>query len=156
MTTHLAAGAAYHYGDPRRPLYDQYVCVVDDDAAFSRSLCRSIVRTGLCHVITATNPADAAACFDVRPIGAMIIDLNLGTISGVTLLNELASYDDSAATPKLLLSASGEELQLADLQCYGVARILDKKDYQLGEVLNFIDMALGAGELERKVQQHGR
>jgi two-component system, response regulator RegA len=72
--------------DPERRLL-----IVEDDDAFARTLKRSFERRGY-QVWLAQGPDQVAALLDHRPHYA-VVDLKLGTASGLTVVQQLHAHD---------------------------------------------------------------
>ena len=115
----------------------KYLLIVDDDQTFLGSLKSTLTARGY-SVVTSTDPRMAAQMFDLCPIGAVILDMYLGESNAISLLNELASYDDTLKIPKVILSASGSELKLGDFKQFGVKAIFDKRYYTIEELCQSI------------------
>lgn len=113
------------------------VLLVDDDTVFLRSLKATLIARGY-NVVACTDPYAAAHVFDVCLVRAVVLDLHLGQANALNLLNELASYDDTARIPKVILSSSGHELSLHDLKVYGVVGVLDKRTYNIDQLCQLI------------------
>jgi DNA-binding response OmpR family regulator len=77
-------------------------------------------------VKTARTPDQAIAEIDKNIPYMIYLDLNLGTRSGLTLLNEQQSYSDTTSVPVVIISADGARLHPEDWQSYGVVAIVDK------------------------------
>lgn len=116
---------------------DKYVLIVDDDQAFLDSLKATLEERGY-NVLISTDPRVAAQMFDLCEIKSVILDMHLGESNAVSLLNELASYDDTLKIPKVILSASGSELELKDFKQFGVVKIFDKRYYTIEELCQSI------------------
>ena len=106
---------------------------------FADSLAKSL-QTSLNNVAVETidDPEVAMMTIDKHMPDLLIADLHLGSRNFLTLLNELASYPDTLALPKIILSSSGSQLDVADLQNYGVQAIYDKRTYDYATLLNDI------------------
>lgn len=64
------------------------VLVIDDDATFNTVLSRALTRRGY-EVNGATDAADALAVAQATPPAAVVLDLNLGSNSGLQLIRPL-------------------------------------------------------------------
>ena len=114
----------------------KYVVLLEDDHWFADSLAKSL-QTSLNNVAVETidDPEVAMMTIDKHMPDLLIADLHLGSRNFLTLLNELASYPDTLALPKIILSSSGNQLDVADLQNYGVQAIYDKRTYDYATLL---------------------
>ena len=116
------------------------VLVLEDDELFASSLAKSLLlRTGA-KVIIANEPAQALSMIDSHKT-----DLLIGARNSMTLLNEMASYPDTLALPKIILSSSGDNLSLDDLRRYGVSAVYDKKTYNFDDLVAKVRELLGNG-----------
>ena len=117
----------------------KHILLLEDDQWFANSLVESL-RTSLDDVLikAVADPEMAMVDIDERMPDLLIADLHLGSRNFLTLLNELASYPDTLALPKIILSSSGNQLDVADLQNYGVHAIYDKRTYDYATLLNDI------------------
>ncbi len=64
------------------------ILVIDDDATFNAVLSRALIRRGFA-VVSAADAASALAAARSRPPSAVVLDLNLGNASGLTLIRPL-------------------------------------------------------------------
>lgn len=120
--------------------------ILDDDKLFAESLGWSLrLRLPWCDVVVTSDPTEALGLIDDLTIDLLITDLHLGVANCITLLNEMASYPDTLALPKVILSASGDRLDMADLRQYGVSAIYDKKTYNFADLVQAIRRLLGDG-----------
>lgn len=121
------------------------VLVLEDDELFASSLAKSLLlRTGA-KVIIANEPAQALSMIDSHKTDLLIADMHLGARNSMTLLNEMASYPDTLALPKIILSSSGDNLSLDDLRRYGVSAVYDKKTYNFDDLVAKVRELLGNG-----------
>ena len=121
------------------------VLVLEDDELFASSLAKSLsLRTGA-KVIIANEPAQALSMIDSHKTDLLIADMHLGARNSMTLLNEMASYPDTLALPKIILSSSGNNLSLDDLRRYGVSAVYDKKTYNFDDLVAKVRELLGNG-----------
>ncbi|MFZ2836135.1 MAG: response regulator [Candidatus Saccharimonadales bacterium] len=99
------------------------IVLVEDDMwlaeQFTRTLGDYIVHHAP-HALAAIDLID-----EVKP-AAIILDVLLTGATAFTLLHELQSYTDTAMVPIILCTNMATELQLEELESYGVRRILDK------------------------------
>lgn len=114
------------------------VLILDDDTVLLNSMQRLLTAWG-CVTATATDPQIACTMIDTFHPGAMLLDWHLGSVNAMTLLNELASYNDTLRLPKIVLSSSGRKLKLSDLKAYGVVAVLDKATYQPTELRQLLE-----------------
>lgn len=115
------------------------ILVIEDDNWFADSLAKSL-QTAMpgVKIKTVADPIVAMALINHYRPGLLIADLHLGGRNFLTLLNELASYPDTLRLPKIILSASGDQLTLADLANYGVTAVLDKKTYDWHNLVKMV------------------
>ena len=80
--------------------------VIDDDPSFRKSLGRLLRAHGL-QVETFSSAEEFQARSDLREPGCIILDINLGGMSGIELRRELAEPD--AGIPVVFVTASDSE-----------------------------------------------
>ena len=122
------------------------VLILEDDQLYAQSLADSL-RSFDVELTSATtvSPVQAMRLVDELHPKLLIADLHLGSYNFLTLLNELISYPDTIALPKVILSSSAQRLNQADMADYGVVAIYDKATY------DFTDLA----ELARGIVRGG-
>lgn len=112
------------------------VLVLEDDRLFADSLKQSLLsKLKNVEVTVAHEPARALDLIDEDMPDLLLADLHLGDRNLLTLLNEMASYPDTLALPKIILSSSGRQLRIGDLTSYGVRTIYDKRTYDFNELV---------------------
>lgn len=112
------------------------VLVLEDDRLFADSLKQSLLnKLKNVEVTVAHEPARALDLIDEDMPDLLLADLHLGDRNLLTLLNEMASYPDTLALPKIILSSSGRQLRIGDLTSYGVRAIYDKRTYDFNEMV---------------------
>lgn len=99
------------------------IYVVDDDEIMAGCIARACA--GIDTVKIYGDAIAAVQALDETNIPKLIfLDILLTGPDGFTLLNELASYADTAAVPVVVVSSL--DLTKQDLSAYGVIGILDK------------------------------
>ncbi|MDO4271410.1 MAG: response regulator [Candidatus Saccharibacteria bacterium] len=123
------------------------ILIVEDDEWFAASL-EAAIQTALpeVNISTTGDPAVAMTLIDDNSPNLLLADLHLGERNFFTLLNELASYPDTLALPKIILSSSGGQLRTDDLVNYGIAAIYDKKTYNFNDLLTKIKELINYGK----------
>lgn len=116
------------------------VLLLEDDAWFLGSLARTLKHHNY-NAVTTSNPDGVFDLLDQGKFSAIIMDMHLGKFNAMTLLNEMATYDDTLKLPKIILSASGHDIKLADVQHFGVVAVLDKAAYRINDILNNLERA---------------
>ena len=112
------------------------VLVLEDDRLFADSLKQSLLnKLKNVEVAVAHEPVCALDLIDEDMPDLLLADLHLGDRNLLTLLNEMASYPDTLALPKIILSSSGRQLRIGDLISYGVRAIYDKRTYDFNELV---------------------
>jgi len=88
---------------------------------------------------------DALEAIDSSRPDLIVLDMMLPWASGVQVLHELVSYEDTATIPVVLFSAAlPEGLDEETLRAYGVVAALDKTAVKPARVLETINGALRA------------
>lgn len=112
------------------------VLVLEDDRLLADSLKQSLLnKLKNIEVTVVHEPARALDLIDEGMPDLLLADLHLGDRNLLTLLNEMASYPDTLALPKIILSSSGRQLRIGDLTRYGVRAIYDKRTYDFNELV---------------------
>ena len=112
------------------------VLVLEDDRLLADSLRQSLLnKLKNIEVTVVHEPARALDLIDESMPDLLLADLHLGDRNLLTLLNEMASYPDTLALPKIILSSSGRQLRIDDLTRYGVRAIYDKRTYDFNEMV---------------------
>lgn len=115
------------------------VLVLEDDRLFADSLKQSLQnKLKNVEVTVAHEPVCTLDLIDEDMPDLLLADLHLGDRNLLTLLNEMASYPDTLALPKIILSSSGRQLRIGDLTSYGVRAIYDKRTYDFNELVTKI------------------
>lgn len=110
------------------------ILILEDDQWFAASLGRTLVAHGYDTKIV-NDPDRVFELLNQAKYGAIIMDVHLGRFNAITLLNEMATYDDTLALSKIILSASGHDIALDDVRQFGVIAVLDKATYQMDDIL---------------------
>ena len=112
------------------------VLVLEDDRLLADSLRQSLLnKLKNIEVTVVHEPVRALDLIDESMPDLLLADLHLGDRNLLTLLNEIASYPDTLALPKIILSSSGRQLRIDDLTRYGVRAIYDKRTYDFNELV---------------------
>ena len=112
------------------------VLMLEDDRLLADSLRQSLLnKLKNIEVTVVHEPARALDLIDESMPDLLLADLHLGDRNLLTLLNEMASYPDTLALPKIILSSSGRQLRIDDLTRYGVRSIYDKRTYDFNELV---------------------
>ena len=115
---------------------EKKVLVLEDDRLLADSLRQSLLnKLKNIEVTVVHEPARALDLIDESMPDLLLADLHLGDRNLLTLLNEMASYPDTLALPKIILSSSGRQLRIDDLTRYGVRAIYDKRTYDFNELV---------------------
>ena len=121
------------------------ILVLEDDELFAGSFAQSLSLRIAANVMMANDPVKALRMVDSLKIDLLVADMHLGARNSMTLLNEMASYPDTLALPKIILSSSGDNLSLDDLRRYGVSAVYDKKTYNFDDLVAKVRELLGDG-----------
>lgn len=111
------------------------ILLIEDDDWYATSLASSLRHClSLVDIKVQADPRLVFDLIDVWLPDVIISDIHLGEKNFFTLLNELQSYGDTRAVPKIILSSSGEQLSLEDLRGYGVVAVYDKATYEMTDL----------------------
>lgn len=101
------------------------VLVVEDDKWLAEQYVRVLTAAGY-KTTVAPHALSAIHAIDETAPDAIILDILLTGNTAFTLMHELQSYGDTGAIPIILCTNLAGDVQLKDLEPYGVKRILDK------------------------------
>jgi DNA-binding response OmpR family regulator len=101
------------------------VLIIEDDMWLGQQFERTIKRANYEVRVTSNAPLAMEMIDDQQP-SVIVLDILLSGTTGLTLLHELQTYHDTADIPVIVCTNLASSLKLADLQPYGVKRILDK------------------------------
>lgn len=101
------------------------VLLIDDDRWLGETFARTLKQAGY-TVDTAHNGLEGMDMIDRHQPDCIVLDLFMPGPNGIVLLHELRSHSDLAKIPVILCTNSASDLQIEELQHYGVARMLDK------------------------------
>lgn len=101
------------------------VLVIEDDIWLAEQFLRTLTNAGYVAQLSTNGPI-AMEQIDKSPPDAIVLDVLLTGGTGLTLLHELQSYQDTARIPVILCTNLASQISLKNMQPYGVRRILDK------------------------------
>lgn len=117
------------------------VLVIEDDIWLAEQFQRTLNSAGFeSHHVP--NGHVAMDMIDQSPPDAILLDVLLTGGTAMTLLHELRSYTDTATIPVVLCTNLAAQITLADVQSYGVKRILDKTTMHPDDVVAAIRSVL--------------
>ena len=111
------------------------IYIIDDDEIMAECIARYC---GEKKIRIFSNAIEAMQCLDYDDFPEIIfLDILLDGPDGFTFLNELASYNDTAKIPIIIVSS----LNLAgqDLSIYGVVGIINKDNMTPKEIKQYVD-----------------
>jgi len=120
------------------------VLIIDDDSLFTDLLVRTMV--DVYEVKTASDVWLGVELLDSFKPVAIVLDVLMPAASGLSFLQEIASYADTSRVPVLICSSIASQLNLEYLQEFGVRRLLDKSTMQPSDVAHYLAEAL-AGDV---------
>lgn len=109
------------------------ILVVEDDSWWAENTARILEKLGH-KVMTVPHAVGAVIAIDDFQPEALILDMILTGETGMALLHELQTYDDTAKLPVILVS-SLDNLELDDLRPYGVKRLLNKATMEPNDLM---------------------
>lgn len=92
-----------------------------------------------------TNAIAAMAALDKVAPDLIILDIVLDGPDGFSFLNELASYDDTAKIPALIITSL--DIDRASLKHYGVKQVLQKETMTPGQIRQTVKEILSEAEV---------
>lgn len=113
------------------------ILMVEDDQWFADSLRNTMLDKMNNAQIEVCHSAEAAIeNIDQALPDVILLDMMLGDKNGLTLLNELQSYDDTRKIPVIILSLNASQINADDLCQFGVCQVLDKTTATIDEIIN--------------------
>lgn len=111
------------------------IFVIDDDRIMANCIARA---TGLAQaeIRIFGNAIEAVSSLDGELPKMILMDVMLTGPDGFTLLNELASYSDTAKIPVVIISAL--DFCREDLEEYGVVGVLNKEKMVPEEIRKYV------------------
>lgn len=109
------------------------IFIIEDDRTFANCLKRYL---GERKSKIFSNIIDAIRHIDEELPDLIFLDIMLTGPDGFTLLNELASYPDTAKIPVVIVSSLN--FQNVDLSIYGVVGVLNKDNLTPKEVTDYV------------------
>ena len=110
------------------------VVIVEDDEWLAEHYIRVLKRAG-CRVEHAPHAVGAIAVIDKVQPAVILLDMLLTGTTAMALLHELQSHADLASIPVVLITNLAEQIQLDDVQQYGVVRIVNKATMQPDDIV---------------------
>jgi DNA-binding response OmpR family regulator len=101
------------------------IVLVEDDAWLADLEIEVLTNAGF-SVTHSPHALSAIERIDSNAPDVLIVDVLLTGTTGLALLHELQSYVDTKAIPVIVCTNLAESLSIADLQAYGVRKIVDK------------------------------
>ena len=111
------------------------IFVIDDDTIMANCIARATGRD-LSEIRIFGNIIDAINNLDEELPEMILMDVMLTGPDGFTLLNELASYSDTAKIPVVIISAF--DFRCEDLKDYGVVGVLNKEKMLPEEIREYV------------------
>ena len=112
------------------------IYIIEDDQDFSSCISRYISKSvSTARIFSFSNVIDAIQSIDEYFPDLIFLDVLLTGPDGFTLLNELASYPDTARIPIVIISSIDFKGQ--DLSSYGVVATLNKDNLTPQEVIKY-------------------
>ena len=115
------------------------VCIVDDDHSVRRGLGRLIQAFGF-KTKAFESAREYLDAYEKLDVGCLVLDVHLGGMSGIELLEELRSR--GVATPVIIVTAYHEASSERRAQLHGVAGYL-RKPFDDNAILDALSRALG-------------
>lgn len=116
------------------------VLVIEDDVWLAEQFVRTLTASGY-NAGSVSNGQVAMERIDQSPPDAIVLDMLLTGGTGLTLLHELQSYQDTAKIPIVLCTNLASQITLKDVQPYGVHRILDKTTMHPDDIVTAVRSA---------------
>jgi FixJ family two-component response regulator len=117
------------------------VCIVDDDLSVRRGLSRLIHSFGL-RTQAFSSAREYLEAYQALDVGCLVLDVHLGGMSGIELLEELRSR--GVSTPVIVVTAYHETASERRARHGGIVGYL-RKPFDDEAILDAITRALGPG-----------
>lgn len=114
-----------------------HVLVIEDDEWFAQIIERELSKGG-CRVTHVKDGIAAILSLDEQIVDVIFLDIFLPGPNGIVLLHEIHSHADLAKIPVIVCSGSAGEIPTADLEPYGVRRVLDKESIIPGDLMGAV------------------
>ena len=101
------------------------VLIIEDDQWLAESFQRTLRAAGYTSAVV-PNGRVAMEMIDAAPPRAIVLDILLTGGTGITLLHELQSYNDTAHIPIVMCTNLAAHIDMKSVAPYGVRRVLDK------------------------------
>lgn len=101
------------------------ILIVEDDVLLARQFVGQLSKAGY-QVRQALHAGEAMVAIDRDLPDVIVLDMLLPINSGMALLHELQSYNDTASLPVIVCTSLADSINLEDLKPYGVQRLIDK------------------------------
>jgi two-component system phosphate regulon response regulator PhoB len=101
------------------------VLLVEDDVLLARQFSKTLELADM-TVRCAYHAGEAMVMIDEQLPDVLSLDMLLPVTSGLALLHELQSYDDTMRIPVVVCTSMASTLTLEELAPYGVVRLVDK------------------------------
>ncbi|MBR2841454.1 response regulator [Candidatus Saccharibacteria bacterium] len=112
------------------------IYVIDDDEIMADCIAKACGEKNEIHMFS--NAIEAVRAIDAAGTPDLIfLDILLDGPDGFTLLNELASYEDTAKIPVVVVSSLN--FKERDLKAYGVVGVLDKGTMMPLEIKQYVE-----------------
>ncbi len=117
------------------------VLIVEDDKWLAEQYKRVLSSAGYKASIALHGLEAIQLIDDIKP-DAIILDVLLTGSTAFTLLHELQSYEDTGGIPIILCTNLASDLNMVDLEPYGVKCLLDKTKMMPGDLVTSLKSVL--------------
>jgi CheY-like chemotaxis protein len=128
-----------------------YVLIVDDEPDSSEFVARFLEREGHRTACVANGRAALGALINGRP-DAVVLDVRMPEMDGITLLEVLRSYLRWHKLPVILLTAHANKHQIERAKQLGVHHIFHKANFTLVQLLKALEEIVPPKEGQAKAQ----
>jgi DNA-binding response OmpR family regulator len=130
------------------------VLIIDDDDSLSEVLSHRLKKQGF-HTVAAYSGRSGLAKAKAQPPSAIILDLGLPDVDGLTICEQLADSPETCSVPILILSGTEESGVVRRCRAAGSHYFL-RKPYDPNALLVLIRQAIGeSGDWRRGVDETG-
>lgn len=117
------------------------ILIVEDEAWLAHQQ-RSLLEKEGYKVEVSPHARGAIQYIDQFDPDIIILDVLLPGATAFSLLHELQSYGDTGSIPVIICSSMATELRPADLEAYGVRKVLDKTTMQPRDIVGAVKSLL--------------
>ena len=118
------------------------ILIIEDEEILLDLLCRKLAKEGY-RVLTAKNGEDGLRLAKEEKPDLILLDILMPKVSGMEVLREMAKDKAMRQIPVIIVSNSGQPVELYEAQKLGVRDWLIKTQFDPSEVINKVKRQIG-------------